>query len=111
KAYQILKELKLEHRASHYPNSLSGGEQQRVAIGRALMNNPLILFADEPTGNLDKSTGEVILELLLSLNKDKGKALFIATHDEYIASRMRRIVKIIDGVIEEDRQRNVPKKE
>lgn len=100
KAKKILKELKLTQRESHYPYALSGGEQQRVAIGRALINNPVILFADEPTGNLDRATEEKVLELLVSLTQDKGKTLFIATHQEDIAFRASRVVRIIDGRIE-----------
>jgi len=100
KARKILKELKLIERASHYPYALSGGEQQRVAIGRALINNPAILFADEPTGNLDKVTADKVLDLLLSLTRARNKTLFIATHQEDIAFRASRVVKIIDGRIE-----------
>ena len=104
KAKKILKELKLTARVSHYPYALSGGEQQRVAIGRALMNNPVILFADEPTGNLDRATEEKVLRLLLSLAEDKGKTLFIATHQENVAFRTSRVVRIVDGKIEEDKK-------
>ena len=100
KAEEILKEFNMEKRASHYPHSLSGGESQRVAIARALINNPQIIFADEPTGNLDKETGERILELLLTLNQKEGKTLFLATHQENIAVRMNRIVRIIDGKLQ-----------
>ncbi len=100
KAEGILKELKLLDRASHYPYALSGGEQQRVAIGRAIINNPFIMFADEPTGNLDRVTEGKVLELLLSLTKDKGKTLFIATHQESIASKTSRFMRIVDGRIE-----------
>lgn len=100
KAKEILKELKLTQRASHYPYALSGGEQQRVAIGRALINNPSILFADEPTGNLDKVTEEKVLELLFNLIRDKGATLFIATHQEELALRTSRYVRIVDGKIE-----------
>lgn len=100
KAQKILKELKLTERASHYPYALSGGEQQRVAIGRALINNPAILFADEPTGNLDKATADKVLDILLSLARDKGKAVFIATHQEDVALRTNRVVRIVDGKME-----------
>ncbi len=106
KAKEILKELKLIERASHYPYALSGGEQQRVAIGRALINNPVILFADEPTGNLDKATAEKVLELLLSSAKDKGKTLFIATHQEDLALRTNHVIRIVDGRIEPARPRH-----
>jgi lipoprotein-releasing system ATP-binding protein len=97
KAKGILKELKLAQRASHYPYALSGGEQQRVAVGRAIINEPLILFADEPTGNLDKTTAKKILELILDLIHRRTGALFIATHQEEIALKMDRVVRIIDG--------------
>lgn len=101
KAKEILKELKLTQRASHYPYALSGGEQQRVAVGRAIMNNPIILFADEPTGNLDKTTAGKIVELMLNLIRNMGGALFIATHQEELALKMDRIIRIVDGKIVE----------
>jgi len=99
KAEKILKELKLSHRALHYPYALSGGEQQRVAIGRAIINSPVILFADEPTGNLDKTTAEKILELMLHLVQSRNSSLFIATHQEELALKMDRVIKIMDGKI------------
>ncbi|MDD5455293.1 MAG: ABC transporter ATP-binding protein [Candidatus Ratteibacteria bacterium] len=99
KAKVILKELKLTQRASHYPYALSGGEQQRVAVGRAIINEPLILFADEPTGNLDKTTAKKILELMLDLMHKRTGVLFIATHQEEIALKMDRIIRIVDGKI------------
>ncbi len=101
KAKEILNELKLSQRASHYPYALSGGEQQRVAIGRAIINEPLILFADEPTGNLDKTTAKKILELMLNLMQKRTGALFIATHQEEIALKMDRVIRIVDGKIVE----------
>ena len=100
KAKEILKELKLSQRASHYPYALSGGEQQRVAVGRAIINSPLILFADEPTGNLDKATAQKILKLLLNVVHDRGRTLFIATHQEELAFNANRVIKIVDGKIE-----------
>lgn len=99
-AKKTLKEMKLIKRGTHYPYALSGGEQQRVAIGRAIINNPLVLFADEPTGNLDRATEAKVLDLMLNLAKGQGKALFIATHQESIASKMTRTIRIVDGKIE-----------
>jgi predicted ABC-type transport system involved in lysophospholipase L1 biosynthesis ATPase subunit len=110
RAKKILKKLKLTARASHYPHALSGGEQQRVAIGRALMNNPVILFADEPTGNVDRATEKKILKLLLSLARERGKTIFIATHQESIASSMSHVVRIIDGRVEEDKKNDTKRK-
>jgi putative ABC transport system ATP-binding protein len=82
----------------HFPNQISGGEQQRVAIARALVNNPSIIMADEPTGNLDSKSGEAILKLLMDLNK-KGITLIMVTHDNKIASKADRIIYLKDGRI------------
>ncbi|MBN1972928.1 MAG: ABC transporter ATP-binding protein [Sedimentisphaerales bacterium] len=98
RAKELLEQLGLSERAKHKPYQLSGGERQRVAIGRALMNEPVLLLADEPTGNLDSATGNSILEVLESLNK-AGQTIVMVTHDERIAKRAGRIVKIIDGEI------------
>jgi putative ABC transport system ATP-binding protein len=92
----------LSNRLDHYPNELSGGEQQRVAIARALINNPKVLFADEPTGNLDSKTGKKILELLKSLNKEKGLTVVMVTHDDSIAKDCDRIIKLKDGRIQDE---------
>jgi putative ABC transport system ATP-binding protein len=89
----------LAERLKHYPNQLSGGEQQRVAVARALINNPQVVFADEPTGNLDTKTGEKIIELLRQLNRDKNQTVVLVTHDDRIAGESDRIVKIVDGRI------------
>ncbi len=97
-ARQMLKEVDLEERADHYPNQLSGGEQQRVAIARALINQPLIIFADEPTGNLDTKSGKEIMEIFEKLNK-KGKTIIVVTHEAHIAKFAKRIIKIVDGEI------------
>ncbi len=103
KATQISKELLskvgLGDRFHHYPSQLSGGEQQRVALARAFSNQPAILFADEPTGNLDSETGEKVIDLLFELNKDHGTTLVIVTHDNELAARTQRILKLKGGKI------------
>ena len=99
RAQVLLEQLGLSERAGHKPYQLSGGERQRVAIGRALMNQPRLLLADEPTGNLDSATGNGILEILERLNK-AGQTIIMVTHDERIAHRAGRIVTLIDGKIE-----------
>ncbi len=94
-------EVGLGERLKHYPNELSGGEQQRVAIARSLINNPKVIFADEPTGNLDTKTGEKIIELLRLLNREKKQTFVLVTHDDRIAGECDRIIKIVDGRIGE----------
>ena len=101
KAFGLLKRVGLGDRVMHKPDQLSGGERQRVAITRALINDPEVLFCDEPTGNLDTVTGEGILELLCELNKLQNQTTVIVTHDERIAKRAKRVVRIIDGKIVE----------
>lgn len=101
KAFELLKRVGLGDRVMHKPDQLSGGERQRAAITRALINDPEVLFCDEPTGNLDTVTGEGILELLCELNKSQNQTTVIVTHDERIAKRAKRVVKIIDGKIVE----------
>jgi ABC-type lipoprotein export system ATPase subunit len=98
RARQLIAQLGLSERANHKPFQLSGGERQRVAIGRALMNQPRLLLADEPTGNLDSATGNGILETFEKLNKG-GQTIVMVTHDERIARRAGRIIKLVDGKI------------
>jgi lipoprotein-releasing system ATP-binding protein len=98
RACELLKQLSLSERATHKPYQLSGGERQRVAIGRALMNEPELLLADEPTGNLDSATGNSILEVLENLN-NQGQTIVMITHDERIAKRAGRTVTLVDGKI------------
>jgi len=95
----LLERVGLEARRNHYPSQLSGGEQQRVAIARAFSNNPEILFADEPTGNLDEETGKSIEALLFEINKEKGTTLIIVTHDLELAQKTHQIIKIKGGTI------------
>lgn len=99
RARDLLEQLGLSERARHKPYQLSGGERQRVAIGRALMNEPRLLLADEPTGNLDSATGNGILDVLEKLNRT-GQTIVMVTHDERIAQRAERIVTLVDGKIE-----------
>lgn len=98
----LLERVKLSHRKNNYPNQLSGGEKQRVAISRALINNPAIIFADEPTGNLDSKNGEDILKLLLELKEEFKTTLVVVTHEEKLAKKADRILMLKDGKIEKE---------
>ena len=98
-ARALLTEVGLGHRLNHRPGELSGGEQQRVAIARALVLEPELLLADEPTGNLDAKTSETIYELLVKIQKQTGVSMIVVTHNEGIAARMERVVRLLDGLI------------
>src|SRR5436305_2392842 len=102
RARELLARVGLGDRAHHFPNQLSGGEQQRVAIARAFSNAPRLLFADEPTGNLDSETGERIVELLETLNRESGTTIVLVTHDLALAGRAQRVVRLADGVVVSD---------
>ena len=100
RAEDLLELLGLGSRLHHRPNELSGGQQQRVAIARALANDPPILLADEPTGNLDSRSGETVLEALAAIRDQSGTTVVLVTHDQSLASRMDRVLSLVDGVIE-----------
>jgi acetoin utilization transport system ATP-binding protein len=99
---EMLAEVGLENHGTHYPNELSGGQQQRVSIARALITNPSIILADEPTGSLDSETEKEILRLIQKLNREKGITFFIITHDDNVASISRRTFQLHDGVLREN---------
>jgi putative ABC transport system ATP-binding protein len=103
-ATKLLKELGLGKRINHYPSKLSGGEKQRVAIARALINNPKIILADEPTGQLDSKTGKEIINLLKKLNREKKITIVLVTHDELLLPFVKRIIRLKDGKIIEDKK-------
>lgn len=101
-ARELLKLVELEHRADHHPYEMSGGQQQRVAIARALINNPAIILADEPTGNLDSATTQAILDLFKKLNAEKKTTIVLVTHEDDVAQQAKRILKLKDGQIISD---------
>ena len=98
-ATELLNRMELGHRIEHLPSALSGGEKQRVAIARALINNPKIIFADEPTGNLDSSTGEAIMDILNKLHRDEGVAILMVTHEAELAKAANRLIRMKDGEV------------
>ena len=99
RAIEALESVGLGDRVQHKPTELSGGQQQRVAMARAIINNPAIIMADEPTGNLDSKSGEEIMQLLLNMNKKSGTTLIIVTHDPKIAERTQRVIRLYDGLV------------
>src|SRR5690606_37932983 len=104
KAEALLEQVGLSHRLTHYPNQLSGGEQQRVAIARAFASSPKILFADEPTGNLDEGNGKIIIDQLFELNRSQGTTLVMVTHDKELAQKCdRQLVMSAGQLVEQSR--------
>jgi putative ABC transport system ATP-binding protein len=99
RATELLTQMELGHRMDHLPSALSGGEKQRVAIARALINHPKIIFADEPTGNLDSATGDAIMEILNRLNTKEGVAILMVTHETELAKTAQRLVRMLDGEV------------
>ena len=97
KAKKLLKQMGLSHRENHLPRELSGGEQQRVAVARALANDPQLIFADEPTGKLDEKNSEMIIDTLESLSKEKGLSVIMITHDPNVAKRFSRTIRLKHG--------------
>ncbi len=107
RAIAALEKVDLTDRLMHKPGELSGGQRQRVSIARAIVNNPKVIFADEPTGNLDSKTGDIILQLLKELNEQDNVTIIIVTHDKYVAQSTDRIIQILDGKIHKN---NIDKK-
>jgi putative ABC transport system ATP-binding protein len=104
KAREALTKAGLGDRVDHFPGELSGGEQQRVALARAFVVKPALLLADEPTGNLDRETGQLVMDLLFELQQEHGTTLVLITHDEILASRCKRTVRMIDGLLREEKE-------
>lgn len=103
---KAIKSVGLEHRANHESIKLSGGERQRVAIARALVNNPSVIFADEPTGNLDSKSGQTVMEIIRDLNEKEGHTVILITHETYTAGHAQRVINIRDGGVESDEKVN-----
>jgi putative ABC transport system ATP-binding protein len=108
RATALLHDVGLSDRGHHYPSQLSGGEQQRVALARALANDPPVLLADEPTGNLDSATGRQIIELLMSVNRRHGRTLVLVTHDPALATLADEVIALRDGRVVERRTNETP---
>ncbi len=103
RAEEVLEDVGLADRMDHKPNQLSGGQRQRVAMGRALVNNPSIILADEPTGNLDSKTSEEIMDLLDEIHRN-GNTVIVVTHEEDIAAKAHRVIRLIDGMVDSDKR-------
>ncbi len=110
RAQAALEAVGLQDRMTHRPYELSGGQQQRVAVARAIVNDPAMIMADEPTGNLDSKVGKEIVDLLLSLNQERGTTLIIVTHDPYIAEQTQRVIRLRDGEIDSSAEENKGRK-
>jgi len=104
RAKKAVEAVGLSHRASHDSSQLSGGERQRVAIARALVNDPMVIFADEPTGNLDSKSGQVVMEIIQRLSVRDGRTVILITHETYTAEHAGRIIRLSDGLIESDKR-------
>ena len=102
RVHEALELVQISHRAAHYPTHLSGGEQQRVAIARALVIRPAIVLADEPTGNLDRSTGRAVMDLIQDINETTGVTVLLVTHDPVFAAFSQRVLRLVDGRLEQD---------
>jgi putative ABC transport system ATP-binding protein len=104
KAREAIESVGLSHRLNHGPAELSGGERQRVAIARALVNDPEVIFADEPTGNLDSKSGKKVMSIIQHLNEERGKTIILITHENSTAEHSERIIRLMDGMIESDKK-------